>query len=91
MSTGTDFSDISSYWQILRRRKTSFLLPFVLISAIGAAFAYLLPPVYKSEATILIEEVVGLRFRRIPMGTSGWVAPRRSRAAKQMKNRTGSH
>ncbi|MEW6332383.1 MAG: Wzz/FepE/Etk N-terminal domain-containing protein [Pseudomonadota bacterium] len=47
---------IGDYLQVVRRRKWSLILPMVAVIAIAAAVALLLPPVYKSTATILIEE-----------------------------------
>jgi uncharacterized protein involved in exopolysaccharide biosynthesis len=47
--------DLRDYTDFLRRRKKQLLLPFVGILFIGAAVALLLPPIYKSTATILIE------------------------------------
>lgn len=44
-----------NYREVLSRRKLSFLIPFLLITAIGGAIAFLLPPTFRSEATILIE------------------------------------
>jgi polysaccharide chain length determinant protein (PEP-CTERM system associated) len=41
---------------VARRRKLSLVLPAVLVLLAGAAVAFLWPPVYKSTATILIEE-----------------------------------
>jgi polysaccharide chain length determinant protein (PEP-CTERM system associated) len=41
---------------IVRRRRTSLVLPAVLVLAAGVLVAFLLPAVYKSSATILIEE-----------------------------------
>lgn len=40
---------------ILRRRKKALFIPMGLTLAIAAALAYLLPPTYRSEATVLIE------------------------------------
>ena len=48
-------ADASNFWEILKRRKLSFFIPFVLFACIGIAFSLLLPPVFRSEATILIE------------------------------------
>lgn len=42
--------------KIAKRRKFSFALPALLVMAITLAVALLLPPVYRSSATILIEE-----------------------------------
>ena len=47
---------ISAYVDILKRRKWSLLLPALLVFAVVAAVALMLPPVYKSTSTILIEE-----------------------------------
>jgi len=44
------------YLAILNRRKWALIVPFVLIAAASALAALLLPPVYKSTATILIEQ-----------------------------------
>jgi polysaccharide chain length determinant protein (PEP-CTERM system associated) len=46
----------TDYWKILKRRKWYLLIPFFLIVIIAGAVALLLPPVYKSTATILIEQ-----------------------------------
>jgi len=46
---------LGDYVTILRRRKLELLIPFALILAASIALAYTLPPVYRSEATILIE------------------------------------
>ena len=42
--------------EVMRRRKPSLIIPAVLIFLLGVAAALFLPPVYKSTATILIEE-----------------------------------
>lgn len=46
---------IGDYFSILKRRIWSMIIPFVLVITIGALLAFLLPSVYRSEATILIE------------------------------------
>lgn len=46
----------TEYLEVLRRRKWSLILPAALVLIIAAAVALLLPPVYKSVSTILIEE-----------------------------------
>jgi uncharacterized protein involved in exopolysaccharide biosynthesis len=46
---------VEDYVAILKRRKFAFAIPFVLILAVGILLAYMLPPVYRSEAAILIE------------------------------------
>jgi polysaccharide chain length determinant protein (PEP-CTERM system associated) len=42
--------------EVMRRRKMSLILPAILIFLMGVAGAFYLPPVYKSTATIMIEE-----------------------------------
>jgi succinoglycan biosynthesis transport protein ExoP len=44
------------YFDILKRRKWSLILPAAILMLIAVAFALGLPPIYKSTATILIEE-----------------------------------
>lgn len=44
------------YLAILNRRKWALMVPFFLIAAASVLTALLLPPVYKSTATILIEQ-----------------------------------
>lgn len=48
--------ELRDYLIILRRRKVHFAVPFVFIALAGLALAFGLPPVYRSEATILIEK-----------------------------------
>jgi protein tyrosine kinase modulator len=47
---------VDDYLAIIRRRKGSLILPSLLVMLLAAAVAFILPPVYKSTATILIEE-----------------------------------
>lgn len=47
---------LKDYIGILRRRKLSLILPFAVIFSIACVVAVVLPPVYKSTSTILIEE-----------------------------------
>jgi len=53
----TDVStiELSDYWLILKRRKLGFLVPFGVVLGVSLALAFLLPPSYRSEATILIQ------------------------------------
>ena len=48
--------DLYDYLSLLRRRKTMILTVAVSLLAASAALAFLLPAVYRSTATILIEE-----------------------------------
>lgn len=47
--------EIGQYIQVLRRRKWYFLVPAAVVFAVVALVAFLLPPSFRSEATILIE------------------------------------
>jgi len=44
------------YFKILKRRRKFFIIPFVIFALLGTLLAVLLPSVYSSSATILIEE-----------------------------------
>lgn len=45
----------SEYWEVIKRRKGKFLVPFVIVLAAAAALAIMLPPTFRSEATLLVE------------------------------------
>lgn len=48
-------ADIHQYWGVIKRRKWQIIIPAFLVFGIAVVVAFLLPPVYKSSATILIE------------------------------------
>ncbi|WP_291327876.1 lipopolysaccharide biosynthesis protein [Desulfovibrio sp. UCD-KL4C] len=48
--------DVAYYLEVLRRRKTQFLTPAIVVFSLIVFMAFILPPVYKSTATILIED-----------------------------------
>jgi len=48
--------DLREYLSILQRRKWQLILPIVLLAPIAVVAALTLPPVYRSSATILIEQ-----------------------------------
>lgn len=50
--TGVELGD---YLEILKRRKTQLMIPFVAILLASVLVAFLIPPVYRSEGTILVE------------------------------------
>ena len=52
MEKGTD---IYYYWNIVKRRKFHIMLPALIVFVFSVMVALILPPVYKSTATILIE------------------------------------
>ena len=43
------------YWNVAKRRKFHILIPAGLVLCLSILVAFLLPPVYRSSATILIE------------------------------------
>jgi len=47
---------LDDYLAILKRRKWQLLVPALILSLIAAAAALLLPPLYRANATILIEQ-----------------------------------
>jgi polysaccharide chain length determinant protein (PEP-CTERM system associated) len=47
--------EIGDYFDILKRRKWSLVLPAILVILLAGAVAFSLPSIYKSSATILIE------------------------------------
>lgn len=47
--------DLGDYWAILKRRKWMFIGPALVVGLIALTLAVVLPPVYRSTATILIE------------------------------------
>ena len=47
---------VKDFWQMVRRRRSVIFAVVSVIAAVGLATAFLWPPVYRSKATILIEE-----------------------------------
>src|SRR5438045_3815754 len=47
--------DLWSYVAILKRRKLLLILPFILVFSVGFVFTMALPPIFRSEARILVE------------------------------------
>jgi len=47
---------VKDFWQMVRRRRSVIFAVVSVIAVIGLATAFLWPPVYRSKATILIEE-----------------------------------
>lgn len=56
MNTEEEGIDLSTYLAIIKRRKWQLILPIVLLLPLAALVAIVLPPVYRSEATILIQQ-----------------------------------
>lgn len=48
-------ADVTQYWEIVKRRKFHIIIPAVSIFCLSIVIALILPPVYKSTGTILIE------------------------------------
>lgn len=56
MTKNREPEHLSDYVAVFRRRKWRAILPAALVLVASAALAFLLPPVYRSTATILIEQ-----------------------------------
>ncbi len=54
-TTADTFTTLDDYKQFISRRKWYIIIPLLISIAIAVACAYLLPPVYQSSSTILIE------------------------------------
>ncbi len=50
-----EMADIHQYWDVLKRRKFHIIIPAALVFCLSVIIAFVLPPVYKSSGTILIE------------------------------------
>ena len=50
-----DKLDLKFYWSVFLRRLPYFLVVLALLSAIGITVAMILPPVYRSAASMLVE------------------------------------
>lgn len=48
-------NDISYYLDLVRRRKFYFLIPLLVVFSLAFAVALVLPPIYSSQGTVLIE------------------------------------
>lgn len=48
--------DIKDYLKVIKRRTKFLVIPFIVISILSVVLSVILPPVYRSTATILIEE-----------------------------------
>jgi uncharacterized protein involved in exopolysaccharide biosynthesis len=48
--------DIKDYLKVIKRRTKFLVIPFIVISILSIVLSVVLPPVYRSTATILIEE-----------------------------------
>ena len=49
-------TSILEYWKILKRRRYLFWIPIIAIVLLALYYAISLPPIYRSEATVLIED-----------------------------------
>ena len=56
MTMNREPEHLSDYVAMLRRRKRQLIWPAVLVLVASASLAFFLPPVYRSTATILIEQ-----------------------------------
>jgi uncharacterized protein involved in exopolysaccharide biosynthesis len=56
MATERQILDLNDYLVVLKRRKVHLILPVVIVFLITAGIAFGLPAIYRSTATILIEQ-----------------------------------
>ena len=56
MELEEDAKSLKDYLQIVRRRKYTIILPMLVLLLLSVIVAIALPPVYRSKATILIEQ-----------------------------------
>jgi len=47
---------INDYIEILLRRRWHVVIPMAIVLTLAIALAFLLPPTYRSESTIIIDE-----------------------------------
>ncbi|MEM7099860.1 MAG: hypothetical protein AAF541_16455 [Pseudomonadota bacterium] len=55
MQTSDLLMEPADYWDILKRHKLKFVIPFTVVLLLSVVIAMILPAVYRSEATILIQ------------------------------------
>ena len=55
MQQNLQLMKVEDFFAIIKRRKVSMIIPFLLILTVAILLAFLLPSIYRSEATILTE------------------------------------
>jgi polysaccharide chain length determinant protein (PEP-CTERM system associated) len=76
-----------TYWSVLKRRRRWFLVPIIAGWAIVWAISWLVPPVYRSEALILVEEQKVPKDYVVPNVTTG-IQERLQTLTQQIMSRT---
>ena len=67
----TQTPNLNEYLSVVKRRKYYFLIPFVSILIFTTIIAFIVPPIYKSTCTILIEDQqIPLEFARSTVNTA---------------------
>jgi polysaccharide biosynthesis transport protein len=56
MQTNSEPLNLAQYWAVIRRRRRSMFVAAFLVWSIACTFAWLFPPRYRAQATILIEK-----------------------------------
>src|ERR1700676_4373206 len=56
MQTNSEPLNLAQYWAVIRRRRRSMFVAAFLVWPIACTFAWLFPPRYRAQATILIEK-----------------------------------
>jgi len=80
-------ADIHQYLDVIRRRKFHFIIPGVLVFFLTATLALILPAVYMSSATILIE-AQEIPQELLPSTVTGYVEQRLQTISQIVLNRT---
>lgn len=75
------------YWSVLKRRRWWFLLPIAVGWAVVWTTSWLIPPVYRSEALILVEEQKVPKDYVVPNVTAG-IQERLQSLTQQIMSRT---
>jgi len=75
--------ELADVWAMFRRRRWQFLIPAILILLTSIAVALLLPPVYKSETTIMVERQE-VPADLVESTVTGYVAERIQAVAKRL-------
>ena len=87
MQTNNFLMEPSEYWQILMRHKFKFLVPFIVVIAASVAIAMMLPAVYRSEATILIQRQ-SVPQNLVATTVTGYVKEQIEQIRQRITNRT---
>jgi uncharacterized protein involved in exopolysaccharide biosynthesis len=66
---------VQHYLEVIKRRKFHFIIPVIIVFFAAATIAFMLPPVYKATATIVIESLA-VSEKLVHSGMSGYIEER---------------